>query len=376
MRKRRVAIFLGLCFLGLVFFIINKNFIEHTNSDSSKQKLEVVTKEKKQLEIVAKNLDVPWALAFLPNGDLLFTERVGNIKLIKKDFSEPPILVAKIPDVLQSVESGLHGIAVHPNYPNEPYIFVYYTYQSESSGSPNNLNKVVRFKFYPAVTGDKAYQLSEETIMVDKIPGANFHDGGRIKFGPNKNLYITTGDATNPSLSQDLNSPAGKILKISKDHLEENAPVEIFSLGHRNPQGITWDNKENLWEAEHGSDAFDEINFIEKGKNYGWPEIRGYQEKENMEKPILHSGQDTWAPAGMAFFEGSLYFGGLRGQALYQYDIEKKELKTYLKGQLGRIRDVVLGPDNLLYITTSNRDGRGTPSSRDDKILRLDPITL
>lgn len=367
MRKKIVAFFLIIAFLGIGFFIIKNN----VNSLSSpKSNLEVITREDRELEVVAKNLDVPWALAFLPNGDLLFTERAGNIKLIEKGFTKPPVLITKIADVFQNTESGLHGIAVHPDFPNEPYVFVYYTYQAVEGDSINNLNKVVRFKFNSTLL-DEGATLSGETIIIDKIPGANFHDGGRIKFGPNKNLYVTTGDATNPSLSQNPDSLAGKILKISKDNLKENAVVETFSIGHRNPQGIAWDDKERLWEVEHGSSAFDEINFIEKGKNYGWPEIRGYEEKEDMEKPTLHSGQGTWAPAGMAFLNGSLYFGGLRGQALYQYDIEKKELKTHLKGQLGRIRDVVLGPDKLLYITTSNRDGRGTPSARDDKIIRL-----
>lgn len=367
MHKKIASFFLIIVFLGLIFFIIKSNV---NNLGSPKQTLEIITREDKQLEVVARNLDVPWALAFLPNGDLLFTERIGNIKLIEKGFTKSPVLITKIVDIFQNTESGLHGIAVHPDFPNEPYIFVYYTYQAVKGDSINNLNKVVRFKFNPALLDD-GKALSEETIIIDKIPGANFHDGGRIKFGPNKNLYVTTGDATNPSLSQNPDSLAGKILKISKDNLKENAAVETFSIGHRNPQGIAWDYKERLWEVEHGSSAFDEINFIEKGKNYGWPEIRGYEEKEDMEKPTLHSGQGTWAPAGMAFLNGSLYFGGLRGQALYQYDIEKKELKTHLKGQLGRIRDVVLGPDKLLYITTSNRDGRGTPSARDDKIIRL-----
>ncbi|MBI2622355.1 PQQ-dependent sugar dehydrogenase, partial [Candidatus Microgenomates bacterium] len=165
---------------------------------------------------------------------------------------------------------------------------------------------------------------------------------------------------------QNPNSLAGKILRVNPI-----GEVEIFSLGHRNPQGITWDSEENLWEVEHGSSAFDEINLISKGKNYGWPDIRGDEEKQNMEKPVLHSGNDTWAPAGVAFHKGSLYFGGLRGQALYQYDIKNKQLKTHFKEQFGRIRDVIIGPDNMLYITTSNRDGRGSPSGDDDKIIRV-----
>ncbi len=266
--------------------------------------------------------------------------------------------MATIINVKQAGESGLHGIAIHPKYPNPPYIYLYYTYSTEND---NSQNRVSRFVFDGST-------LADEQVIVDKIPGAIFHDGGRIKFGPDGYLYITTGDAQNPSLSQDKNSLAGKILRVSED-----GKVEAYSYGHRNPQGIAWDYQGRLWETEHGQTATDEINLIEADKNYGWPQIRGDQKRQDMESPILHSGSATWAPAGLAYFNGSLYFGGLRGQALFEYNIETKALKEHLKGNFGRIRDVVLGPDNMLYITTSNRDGRGSPASDDDKIIMINP---
>lgn len=331
---------------------------------SQPEKVSTAEDETPEAEAIAQNLEVPWALAFLPNQDILITERTGRIRIIKDGqlLKDP---VAIISDVKQTGESGLHGIAIHPKYPENPYVYIYYTYSSESN---NSLNRVSRFTF-ENTPGDGVFK--DEQVIVDKIPGAVFHDGGRIKFGPDGYLYITTGDAQNPSLSQNKNSLAGKILRV-----KDGGKVERYSYGHRNPQGITWDNQENLWSTEHGQSATDEINLVEIGKNYGWPTTRGDQKQQGMISPVLHSGSDTWAPAGAAYHNVSIYFGGLRGQALFQFKIDTSELKVHFKGQFGRIRDVVLGPDNMLYITTSNRDGRGNPIPDDDKIIRINPQKL
>ena len=324
---------------------------------------------KETISIYAQNLEVVWALAFLPGGDLLATERKGTVNLIDKEGNVSRIFT--LSNVLQTGESGLHGIALHPDFENNQFLYLYYTYKGNGD---NTQNRVSRFRF-------DGKTFTDEKIIVDAIPGAIFHDGGRIKFGTDKNLYITTGDARNPSLAQDVNSLAGKILRVT----DEGNPASgnpfgtrIWSYGHRNPQGIAWDDKGRLWETEHGDSATDEFNLIEPGKNYGWPTIRGDQKAEGLKTPVLHSGNDTWAPAGAAFINGSIFFGGLKGQALFQAKLQDNSatLTTHFKGELGRIRDVLLGPDGFLYITTSNRDGRGTPAAGDDKILRINPAKL
>ena len=328
--------------------------------------------DSKTTEIIAENLEIPWSIAFLPDGNFLFTERPGNLNLFNLKTKEKT-LIAKI-DVALPGEGGLHGIEIDPEFITNNYVYIYYTY----SGTGNNsLNRVERYKF----TNNS---LSDANILIDAIPGASNHDGGRIKFGPDKFLYITTGDAQEPSKAQDRNSLAGKILRVTRDGNpapENPFNTRVYSYGHRNPQGIVWDENDNLYSTEHGRSGvlsgLDELNLIESGKNYGWPEIEGNKEKSGMETPILNSGEnDTWAPGGMTYFENKIYFAGLRGSALYIYDMGTKKLSLQFKNEFGRIRDVVLGPDNLLYITTSNRDGRGKIRGNDDKIIRINPEKL
>lgn len=250
---------------------------------------------------------------------------------------------------------------------------MYYTY-SENNGDTRN--RVVSYIF-------KDNQFTSEKIIIDNIPGAANHNGGRIKFGPDGFLYITTGDAQNSSQAQDINSLAGKILRIT----DQGQPASqnpfnnfVYSYGHRNPQGLAWDSQNRLWATEHGRSGIlsglDELNLIQPGRNYGWPTIQGDQTAPDMEAPRLNSGpSDTWAPSGMAYFNNFLYFTGLRGQSLYKISManDKLSLSKHLTGQYGRIRDVVLGPDNFLYFITGNQDGRGTPHSSDDRLVRLSP---
>ncbi len=324
-----------------------------------------------RLSTVADNLEVPWALVFLPDKSILFTERVGRVRFIDSNGNLDPNPIIVIDDVKQEGEGGLLGITIHPNFPQNHFVYLYYTY---GANGDETLNRVVRYKFENNV-------LSGKNIIVDKIRGALFHDGGRIKFGPDGFLYITAGDSQNPSLAQNTKSLAGKILRVTDSG--KPAPgnpfkSEVFSYGHRNPQGLAWDENGRLWETEHGASALDEINIIEKGKNYGWPIIQGDQTKKGMETPVINSGSDTWAPSGAAYLNGSIFFAGLRGQALYQAVINGNSvtIKEFLKGEVGRIREVVVGPDNLLYITTNNRDGRGIPDTTDDKIIRVNPSKL
>lgn len=324
---------------------------------------------------VATNLDTPWGLVFLPDGSLLLTERSGNVRLIDSNgnlISQP---VATISQVKEVGEGGLLGITLHPNFETNNFVYLYYTY---SSTGENTLNRVVRMTYNNGT-------LSDEQIIVDNIPGASNHNGGRIKFGPDQMLYITTGDAGNPSQSQDRNSLAGKILRVTDDGKpapDNQFQNRTYSYGHRNSQGITWDEEGRLWSTEHGrsgaQSGLDELNLIEIGNNYGWPTIQGTETQVGMVAPVLNSGSETWAPGGAAYSDGSVYFTGLRGRGLYKAKISgnSADLTKHFDGEFGRLRDVIVGPDGMLYVATSNRDGRGSPADQDDMILRVNPTKL
>ncbi|MBI2851931.1 MAG: PQQ-dependent sugar dehydrogenase [Chloroflexi bacterium] len=320
---------------------------------------------------LVKNLEIPWALDFLPDGSIVLTERPGRVRLVDREgrLQAQPIFV--VADVAPRGEGGLLGIAVHPDFEENQFIYIYYTYQSGG----NLANKVVRL----IKQGDA---FVEDQIIIEGIPGATIHDGGRIKFGPDGSLYIGAGDAAVPNLAQDKDALAGKILRLSDDGaIPPDNPFHgspLYSMGHRNPQGLAWDDLGRLWETEHGSSATDELNLIEAGKNYGWPIIRGDETREGLVSPMIHSGTATWAPSGMAFANGSLFFAGLRGQSLFQFtpDDPQAGLRRHLQDRFGRLRDVVLGPDGFLYLLTNNRDGRGVSSADDDQLIRIDPKRL
>lgn len=319
------------------------------------------------VSILVKNLEIPWALDFLPDNKIIITEKLGRVSVIDLQQQQKIAkVIATIEEVAPVGEGGLLGVAVHPNFEKNSFIYLYYTYQAEG----NYFNKVVRYQL-------KNSQLTNATVMIDDIPGAAIHDGGRLRFGPDGYLYITTGDAQTPEAAQDPQSLAGKILRLTEDG---TIPVDnpfpgspVFSYGHRNPQGIAWDEEGQLWETEHGSSAHDEINLIKAGNNYGWPVVRGEQRKKGMEPPILQSGSTTWAPSGAEILNGILYFTGLRGRALYGFNLKTMRLDNYFSGKFGRMRDIRLGPDKLFYVLTNNRDGRGIPKQEDDMIIVINP---
>ena len=332
---------------------------------------------------VAENLEIPWEIAFAPDGRIFFTERVGNLRVIENGQLNPePVIILDV----GTVEGGLLGLALDPNFEQNHFLYLYYTYFE----FPFTYNKVVRFT-------EKNNSLLDEFILVDKIPGAEIHDGGRLKFGPDEKLYITTGDAGNSNSAQDLNSLSGKILRINPDGTipSDNpfADSMIFSYGHRNPQGLDWDPVTGkLVATEHGPSgergvAHDEVNVVEAGKNYGWPKIIGGEHDPEFVDPIIHTGEDTWAPSGATFYDSknipewtNKYFvATLRGAHLRMLDLNLEENQVISSEALfsntyGRLRDASIGPDGNLYLLTSNRDGRGAPAENDDRILKIIPI--
>jgi glucose/arabinose dehydrogenase len=328
--------------------------------------------ERPDIETAVENLAIPWEIAFLPEGELLVTERSGQLLKIGREKKSIPIQ-----GVRHQGEGGLLGLALHPRFAENHWLYLYLT----TGAGAGLANRVER------------YRLEDDTLIdrkpiIENIPGASNHDGGRIAFGPDGYLYVTTGDASKSNLAQNKNSLAGKILRLTDDGLiPEDNPFgnAVYSYGHRNPQGLTWDNQGRLWATEHGRSGLlsglDELNLIERGVNYGWPTIQGNEQKEGMRTPVINSGpRETWAPASALFYQGSIFFTGLRGESLYKATISPEgnvtPLKKYLTGQFGRLRGLVLGPDGFFYISTSNQDGRGEPRAGDDKIIRINPRIL
>ncbi len=318
------------------------------------------------LEVIAEGLQIPWGIAFLSSGDLLVTERPGSLLRIGTDRKH-----YAIDGVHHRGEGGLLGVVLHPDYESNHWIYLYMTTLLDGAVT----NRIMRYTF-------ENDELSGETEIISGLPGAANHDGGYMAFGPDGKLYVATGDASVSNNAQDLNSLAGKILRFNDDgSIPSDNPFgsAVYSYGHRNPQGLTWDPQGNLWSTEHGrsgaTSGLDELNRIERGKNYGWPKIQGDQTDAVMVTPILHSGtDDTWAPASAEYYDGSIFFGGLRGEALYEVPVSgTPELITHYKNRFGRIRAVELGPDGYLYLTTSNTDGRGNPKIGDDKIIKVKP---
>lgn len=330
------------------------------------------------IEIVAENLYVPWAIDISNEGNIYFTERSGVIRIIEGGKLRPqPLITFRSPFISQG-EGGLMGIVLDPNFSKNHYMYVMHTYAE----GRRIYNRVVRL-----IENNNRATLDQ--VILDKIPGGQIHNGGRLKIGPDQKLYITTGDAGNSALSQDPTSLAGKILRIELDgRIPNDNPIinsPVYSLGHRNPQGLTWNSKNILYESEHGQTAHDEINIIQPGANYGWPLVQGDEDSTEIkiQKPLLHSGNVTWAPSGIVSinqgpWQGKLLVATLRGQQLLAISLNGngtivKSVESWLKNEYGRLREVIQAKDGSIYLTTNNRDGRGNPDINDDKIIRLIP---
>jgi glucose/arabinose dehydrogenase len=338
-----------------------------------------------KIEKVVGSLEVQWSIVWAPDGRMIFTERPGRVRVFEKGALNPkPLFV--VPDIEEKGESGLMSVALHPQFNSNHFIYLSYAY---TSGSVRV--RVVRYREAPEGFVDRK-------VIIEDLPAAQFHAGCRIRFGPDGKLYVTTGDATQRELAQKLDSLAGKTLRLNDDGTvpqdnpfvgQENARPEIWSLGHRNAQGMDWQPGSNLmFQTEHGPSGFDgpgggdEVNIVERGQNYGWPIIHHTQTKEGLETPLLEY-TPACAPASGTFyrgstfpkFKGNFFFGCLRGERLIRVELDGRKVVSQedLVKDYGRIRDVAEGPDGNLYFSTSNRDGRGKPATDDDRIMRLVP---
>ena len=321
-----------------------------------------------RVDTLLQGLEIPWALAWAPDGRLFVTERPGRLRVaVNGRLAAAPLARLEVTAV---GEAGLMGLALAPDFARTGHLYVCYTASRQGA----SVNRVARL----TVRADRAV---DERVVLDDMPAATIHDGCRLKFGPDHKLYVTMGDAAQPSNAQRRDSLSGKILRIEADGaVPTDNPFRgspVWSLGHRNPQGLAWDAWGRLWESEHGSSAHDEINLIRPGGNYGWPEVRGRETREGFVAPALESGDDTWAPSGVAVLHEHLYVAGLRGQRLLVLTLGADGTIAVagelLKGAYGRLRDVVVGPDGALYVATGNRDGRGSPRPEDDRVLRVVP---
>ncbi|GGS58511.1 oxidoreductase [Planobispora rosea] len=313
--------------------------------------------------VLAKNLAVPWGIAFLPGGDALVTER-DTARLLRVTPAGEVSEVAKIDEARPDGEGGLMGVAVSPRFTEDGSVFLYYTAADD--------NRIVRYRY------DRT--LTDATVILDGIPKGFIHNGGGLAFGPDGHLYATTGEVGDRRLSQSRDSLAGKILRMTAD----GAPAPgnpfrnvIWSYGHRNVQGLAWDPSGRLYASEFGSSAFDEVNLIEKGGNYGWPEVEGVGDDSRFIDPIVTWSTSEASPSGMAYAGGSLWVAALRGQRLWRVPLAPDgaagEAASLFDGRYGRLRAVAAAPDGSLWLGTSNKDGRGSPESDDDRVFTLTP---
>jgi len=333
------------------------------------------------VDVVARNLEIPWAMAFAPDGRMFLTERPGRVRVFERgQMLAAPALV--LTDVAAVGEGGLLGIAVHPDFATNHLVFLAYTARLDGGSRET---RVVRYR-------EAGNTLGEPAVIFSGVGAADIHDGARVRFGPDRKLYVTMGDTASPPTAQDLGALTGKILRLNDDgSVPGDNPIAgspIFSYGHRNPQGIDWHPVTGEpWGSEHGQTGNDEINRLQAGHNYGWPVIEGDQTRAGMETPILFFSPSI-APSGASFYTGTaiagfrrdLFVGTLAGQHLLRVRFDPNDpnriagTERLLAGRFGRIRDVVTGPDGALYLCTSNRDGRNTPVADDDRLVKLSAV--
>lgn len=389
--RRKFLLGLGALALGAGGLYASSEFLKRPAPETTQSTTTVTTPVEPtdfefQVETFLENLEVPWSLAFSPDGRIFVTERPGRIRVMPVGGTEAS-LFAEVPTTPVG-EGGLLGLALSPDFEDDHFVYVYYTYRMSTQ---EIRNRVVRYR-------DEDGAGIGPRVILDNIPGAPYHDGGRIKFGPDRKLYIGTGDAGGPPWAQDLNSLAGKILRMNPDgSVPPDNPFPnslVYSYGHRNVQGLAWHPVTGkMYATEHGPSgelgrfANDEVNQIEPGRNYGWPVVICRSDDQRFSNPLYCTGdEETWAPSGCDFYaadifprwKNNFFVATLRGVHLHRFVLDSQTgmieaHERLLDRALGRLRDAVQGPDGSLYLLTSNRDGRGSPAGNDDRILRLVP---
>ncbi|MEU5767713.1 PQQ-dependent sugar dehydrogenase [Streptomyces asoensis] len=318
---------------------------------------------------VAEGLDTPWGLAPLPEGGLLVASRDGGTITRVDTGTGRKTELGEVPGVSAAGEGGLLGLALSPDYASDRMVYAYVTSASD--------NRVLRMIYDPArPAGD---QLGAPDTVFKGIPKGMIHNGGRIAFGPDRLLYVGTGETGDRGLAQDKKSLGGKILRLTPEG--EPAPGNpfpdsaVYSYGHRNVQGLAWDSRQRLFASEFGQDTWDELNAIEPGADYGWPTAEGRSGDSGFRDPIAQWHTDDASPSGVAYAQGSIWMAGLKGQRLWRVPLKgtaaSADPQSFLKGEYGRLRTVVAAGGDRLWVTTSNTDGRGDPKKGDDRILEL-----
>ncbi|MFJ3308110.1 PQQ-dependent sugar dehydrogenase [Streptomyces sp. NPDC086549] len=322
------------------------------------------------LRTVTDGLRTPWGLAPLPDGALLVSSRDdGTITRVDEKTGGRTEL-GKVSGVSPAGEGGLLGIALSPGYASDHMIYAYFT-----SASDNRIVRMLYDERKPA-----GEQLGAPDTIFKGIPKGRIHNGGRIAFGPDGMLYAGTGESGRRGLAQDKESLGGKILRMTPEG--EPAPGNpfpdspVYSYGHRNVQGLAWDDRQRLFASEFGQDTWDELNAIKPGDNYGWPEAEGRSSDPAYHNPIAQWHTDEASPSGIAHVDGVIWMAALKGQRLWRIPLDGTAASAapqdFLTGRYGRLRTVVAAGGDKVWLVTSNTDGRGTPKKGDDRILELE----